>query len=65
MAIIDEGREQQAKRLLLSLGKKLFGPAPDTIIARLHGITEDVDRLERMHDRILDASNWEDLLDTP
>jgi hypothetical protein len=64
LAILDEGREEQAKKYILRLAQKRFGPADEAIKARLNGIT-DLERLDRLHDRLLDATNWEDLLDTP
>jgi hypothetical protein len=63
LAIIDEGREKQAKAVLLRLGTKRFGPADDTVQARLNAIT-DLERLDRQIDRLQEASSWQDLLDT-
>jgi hypothetical protein len=66
LAIIDEGREVEAKKLIIRHGEKRFGPADESITAKLSGIT-DLDRLERLADRLFDATatNWQDLLDTP
>jgi hypothetical protein len=64
LAIIDEGREEQVKEDILRLATRRFGPAHEPIRARLHGIT-DLERLRRLLDRLLDATNWSDLLDTP
>jgi hypothetical protein len=64
LAILDEGREDQIKKDILRLGQKRFGPADATGVTRLHAIT-DLDRLERLHDRLLEASGWQDLFDTP
>ncbi|HJT79410.1 MAG TPA: DUF4351 domain-containing protein [Gemmataceae bacterium] len=64
LAILDEGREDQAKKDILQLAQKRFGPADEATLARLNGIT-DLERLERLHDRLLDATGWQDLLDTP
>jgi hypothetical protein len=61
MAIIDEGREQEAKRIILRLGQKRFGPPDEAIKTRLQAIT-DIDLLERLSDELLDASSWSDLL---
>ena len=57
LAIVDEGREKQAKKILLRLGAKRFGPADEAVQAKLNAITD----LERL----LEASSWQDLLDTP
>jgi hypothetical protein len=64
MAIIDEGRELEVKKLLVRLGQKRFGAPDSSITARLEGVT-DLNRLERMSDRLFDASGWADLLNTP
>lgn len=68
MAIIEEGREEgrakQVKKDLLRLGQVRFGPADESTRARLTAI-EDLDRLDRMIPRLLDASDWCVLLDTP
>ncbi len=56
-----EGRAQEARTLLLRLGTRRFGePAPD-ISAAVRSIS-DVDRLEALTERVLDASDWTDLL---
>lgn len=63
-AIIEEGEVIQAKEDIWRLGKQRFGPADESVIARLDGIA-DLQLLERMHGRLLDATGWQDLLDTP
>jgi hypothetical protein len=64
LAIIDEGREKEAKKVILRLGKRRLGPPDQATELTLEAIT-DLDRLERVLDRILDATNWQDLLDKP
>jgi chorismate mutase len=64
LAILDEGREEQVKKDILRLAQKRFGPADEPSKARLNGIT-DLERMERLLDRLLDATGWQDLLDTP
>jgi hypothetical protein len=64
LATIDEGREKQLKKDIQRLGKRRFGPADQTCESALQGIT-DLERLERLLARILDATSWQDLLDTP
>jgi hypothetical protein len=64
LAIIDEGQEKHAKKSILRLGMRRFGPTNQSIESALSSIT-DLDRLDRLLDRILDASSWKDLLDTP
>ncbi|MBX9583334.1 MAG: hypothetical protein K2X87_23780 [Gemmataceae bacterium] len=62
--VIGIGAVRGARRLLLVMGQKKFGPAPEGVAAALDGIA-DPDRLERMAERILDAAGWDDLLATP
>jgi hypothetical protein len=64
LAILDEGREEEAKASILRLGKKRFGPSEQQMLVQLNGIT-DLERLHRILDRLLDATDWQDLLDTP
>jgi hypothetical protein len=64
LAILDEGSERQAKRIVLLQGEERFGPPGDATKARLEAIT-DLERLDRIAVRLLHASNWQELLDTP
>ncbi len=64
LAIIDEGREEQVKEDILRLGQQRFGFPDESITARLSGIT-DLDRLNRLIERLLKATSWQDLLETP
>jgi hypothetical protein len=64
LAILDEGREDQTRRLILRLGRKHLGPEDEHTLTRLQGIT-DLDHLERIHDQATTASSWQELLDTP
>jgi hypothetical protein len=67
-AILDEGREEgelrQSRKLLLRLGRRKFG-APEPAVEAAVQVIADLDRLERMSDRIFDATSWPDLLATP
>ncbi len=64
LAILDEGREIQARRDIRRLAQRKLGEPDEATVTRLEGIT-DIERLERIHDRAADASSWKDLLDTP
>jgi hypothetical protein len=64
LAILDEGRETEARRLIRRLAKTTLGEPDEPTVTRLEGIT-DIDRLERIFDRAMEASSWQDLLDTP
>lgn len=63
LAIIDEGREKNAKDTLLKQGSRRFGHASLAEESVLKALT-DLERLDRMLDRIFDATSWQDLLDT-
>jgi hypothetical protein len=58
-----EGRLEEAQPLILRLGTKRFNPAPAPIAATIRAIT-DHDRLERMAERVVEATDWDDLLAT-
>lgn len=60
----DQGVTQEARRLLLLMSRKRFGSAPATAEATLQAI-DDAARLERMAERIFEATGWDDLLATP
>jgi predicted transposase YdaD len=62
----DEGRISEAQRLLLRQGEIRFG-APDQTTRGAVEAIHDLDRLERMSDRVLDMSidDWAGLLSTP
>lgn len=64
LAILDEGRESQVKEDILRLGGKRWGKPQEGTIASLNAIT-DLEQLRRVLDRLLDATSWQDLLDTP
>jgi hypothetical protein len=68
LAILDEGAENEAKRLILKWARKHLGQEDEQTLTCLKGIT-DLDRLERILDRFVDPatkiSSWQDLLDTP
>ena len=56
------GLVQEARSILLRLGKKRFGPAPAGVEAALQAVTER-DWLEQIADHVLNATSWDDLLD--
>lgn len=64
LAILDEGREMEARRVIRMLAQRTLGEPDDQTVTRLEGIT-DIDRLERIIQRVGEAPNWQDLLDTP
>jgi hypothetical protein len=63
-AILDEGREDQMKKVILRTGQKRFGPADESIVTRLNAI-RDLERLDKLFDRALEVSSWEEVFNTP
>jgi predicted transposase YdaD len=69
-AILREGREEgrlsEAQRLLLLLGASRFGAATEITRSAVEAI-RDLERLEGMSKRVLDASvqDWDSLLEAP
>jgi hypothetical protein len=64
LAILDEGREDFAKEAILTFGEVRFGPPDEAVKTQLSGIG-DLARLKRMVRRAAEATNWQELLDTP
>ena len=56
-----EGRGQEARGLLLRLGRKRFGEPDAVTIARLERITS-LEVLEALSERLLDVESWAELL---
>jgi predicted transposase YdaD len=59
-----EGKAEEARRLLLRLGRKQFGPAPANFEAAIQAMT-DVEKLEDLSERVLEVSSWDDLFNKP
>ena len=55
------GRADEARRLLLRTGSKKFGPPSSDTMAVLAAIT-DVERIEQLAERVIDAASWADVL---
>ena len=66
--ILDEGRIEGEIRgvraTILRQGRKRFGSPGEAVESALQAIT-DLERLGRMSERVLDASDWQDLAATP
>jgi hypothetical protein len=56
-----EGKVEEARRLLLMLGRDQFGEPPAEVQAALDAVT-DVNRLEELTVRLRHVSGWQDLL---
>lgn len=64
LAILEEGAAARNQKMLLLMGGKRFGKPDEGIKTTIEAIT-DLDHLERLTLRILDATSWTDLLQTP
>jgi uncharacterized protein DUF4351 len=62
--LLDKGRAEEARKLLLRQGAVRFGPATPQVEATLAGMT-DLNRLEELGVRMLEVSSWEELLAAP
>ena len=60
-AILEEGRVEEAQRILLSQGTALFGKPSVKVRRVLAGIT-DLELLESLLLRVIQISSWTDLL---
>jgi predicted transposase YdaD len=58
------GQVEEARQLLLRLGRKKLGPLEATVQEAIRAIN-DLQRLELLFERLLDVSSWQDLLQTP
>jgi hypothetical protein len=58
---ITEGKVDEARQILLRIGRRRFGP-PDPAILDLIGEIADVERIESLIERLPDASGWEDVM---
>ena len=61
---VAQGTVEELWRVLILLGRKRFGVVTTTVEAAVRGVADQA-RLERMAERIFDATNWDDLLATP
>lgn len=60
-AILDEGRAEGERRLLLLIGESRFGPPDDATRSTLDAIT-DAEILEQLARRLMTVSSWTELL---
>jgi hypothetical protein len=64
LAILDEGRIDALKKVILMQGRKRFGPPDEAVRATVSALS-DLDRLEFLVERLLDVSSWQELFATP
>ena len=58
---IEQGRIDEARRLVLRLGRKNLGPPTKKTVAALTSL-DDIDRLERLLEHLGDVKSWKALL---
>jgi predicted transposase YdaD len=61
---VTKGRTEEARKLLLRIGRKKLGPSAGAVEAAVQAIT-DLERLELLAERVHDAASWQELLQTP
>jgi hypothetical protein len=61
---LEKGRITQAREILFRLGRLRFGRLDKATRSAIEAI-DDLERLERLNERILTATNWRDLLAEP
>ena len=61
MAILDEGRVEEARKIILRQGRELFGPPDEGTMAALAAI-DDLERLELISVQLLGSKSWRELL---
>ncbi len=59
-----QGAAKELRKILLRQGQKRFGAPPAAVVQTLESLS-DLDRMERMADRVIEVSSWQELLDTP
>jgi hypothetical protein len=59
--LLGKGRAEGMQKVILVQGRKRFGPPDAATEAAIKAIA-DQGRLERLADRVLDATGWPDLL---
>ena len=62
-AIVEEGRQEEVRKIVLRLGGKRFGLPSEAVQASLSAVTS-LEALEALTDRILDVESWTELLAT-
>jgi predicted transposase YdaD len=55
---------EEARKILLTLGTKRFGPADAIVTTAVNGI-DDLQELERLNERLLDVHSWQELFTPP
>jgi len=59
--IVQNSRLTESRTLLMRLATKKYGPPPQEVVQRLNQVAE-IERLESLAERVLDATGWDELL---
>jgi hypothetical protein len=59
--ILEEGRVEEARRMILRVGRKKLGRPSAAVHKAINGIA-DLDRLEHMGERLVTANHWEEVV---
>ena len=60
-ALVTEGSENEARKLVLRLGAKRFGAPDESTRAAIEAISS-LERLEQLAERLLEVESWQELL---
>jgi hypothetical protein len=63
-AIVEEGRVDEARRMLLLQGEARFGP-PDAVTRATFEKMQDVAQLEQLFIRLVSVGSWQELVPPP
>lgn len=61
---IEKGAAEGVRTTLLQIGARRFG-SPTAAVRESFNAVDDIARLHRMGERVLDVATWRELLDTP
>lgn len=59
--ILRRGRIEEARQILMRVGRKRFGPPDEAVVATIQGLN-DLEQVETLAERLLDVANWKQLL---
>ncbi len=59
--MIRRGRIEEARQILMRVGRKRFGPPDEAVVATIQGLN-DLEQVESLAERLLDVASWQQLL---
>jgi hypothetical protein len=63
--LLNKGAVRQAIKIVLRIGTQRFGSPPDAQTVATINAIPDLEHLERLMDRALEVSSWQELLAPP